>query len=252
MNGPNPNPVDPRIDAVVFDVFRTLLRFHDDEQPKHPWEVLAAVLQRAGATASAAEVRSKRADLVSAEFTRVDHVHSDIDMALVYRQLVEALIPTCADPDVLAAEAAKEFRRAATTYCEPYDGTAQFIEELSRDYLVAVASNTQRIYTARELSEAGLYDLFSAVLFSSDIERGKPDPLLLERVLHSIGVRPEHAVYIGDNPLDDYVAAMAAGCRFVLIRHEAPYGHTELGLPASVPIIRSFDQLPPLLDGLAQ
>lgn len=252
MNGPNPNPVDPRIDAVVFDVFRTLLRFHDDEQPERPWEALAGVLRRAGATASAAEVRGKRADLVSAEFMRVDHVNSDIDMAVVYRQLVEALIPNCADPDAVATEAAEQFRRAATTYCEPYAGAAQCIAELSRDYLVAVASNTQRIYTERELSDAGLYDLFSAVLFSSDIERGKPDPLLLKRVLQRIGVRPEHAVYVGDNPLDDYVAATAAGCRFVLIRHEEPYEHRDLGLPASVPIIRSFNELPHLLDGLAQ
>ena len=246
--GPDPEPRPRELTTVLFDVFGTLLDFHDDETPTEPWAELAAVLADQGAAVDGEELRRRRLDLVVAEFDRIDHVHADIDMTRVYRRLIADVLPgerSADDPDIsaLADTAAWTFRTAATTRRRAYPGAAATLTELRHRYRVAIASNTQRIYTERELASEGLLGLVDAVLFSSDVQRGKPDPLLLTEALRRLGVRPENAVYVGDNPYDDYVAATAAGIDLILIRHAPPYTHADLGLPRAIPIVSSYEEL---------
>lgn len=230
-------------------MFGTLLDFADDETPEHPWEVLSEYINdTTGASTTPEQLRSRRQELVDAEFARIDHVHSDVDMAVVYRQLVGEQIPTGAhltpeELDKVPADAAWEFRKAATIHRSAFPGAIDMVEALKKDFRVSVASNTQRVYTEKELKAEDLYDCFEDMLFSSDVERGKPDPKLLVTSLERLRARPENAVYVGDNPHDDYIAALSAGLSFILIRHYGPYTHAELGVPASIPIVRSYEEL---------
>lgn len=237
--------------ALIFDVFGTLLHFKDDERPEHPWQVLAAFLGRHGATVSAEEIRRIRDASVERHFAAAADIHPDIDMQLVYRELVDTVLDEHPDRDRIADEAAWEFRIAATEYRSAYTGAHSALADLRTRYRLAIASNTQRVYTERELAAESLDDFFEVIVFSSDVERVKPEPLLLERTLSELGVAARDALYIGDNPHDDYVAATAAGIPIILLRHEAPYDAADLGVPRSIPIATGFDSLLTLLDGRA-
>jgi phosphoglycolate/pyridoxal phosphate phosphatase family enzyme len=46
---------------------------------------------------------------------------------------------------------------------------------------------------------------------------GKPAPAMFEAILESSGVRPAHAVVVGDNPAADVVGAHRAGCAAILV-----------------------------------
>ncbi|MBX3094756.1 MAG: HAD family hydrolase [Cryobacterium sp.] len=234
--------------ALIFDVFGTLLHFKDDERPEHPWQVLAAFLDRHGSTVSVDEIRGIRDASVERHFAVAADVYPDIDMRLVYRELVDAALPGHPDRDSLAEEAAWEFRVAATEYRSVYAGAHSALAELGKRYRLAIASNTQRVYTERELAAESLDDFFEVIVFSSDVERVKPEPLLLERTLSELDVAARDALYIGDNPHDDYVAATAAGIPVILLRHEAPYDAAELGVPRSIPIATDYDSLLALID----
>lgn len=234
--------------ALIFDVFGTLLHFKDDERPEHPWRVLAEFLARHGATAGSDEIRSIRGASVERHFAAAADVYPDIDMQLVYRELVDAMLPGHPDRDRIADEAAWEFRVAATEYRNAYPGAHSALTELGKSYRLAIASNTQRVYTERELASESLDDFFEVIVFSSDVERVKPEPLLLERTLGELGVAARDALYIGDNPHDDYVAATAAGIPVILLRHEAPYDPAELGVPRSTPIATDYDSLLTLIN----
>lgn len=234
--------------ALIFDVFGTLLHFKDDERPVHPWQVLAEFLGGYGASVSADEIRSIREASVQRHFAAAADVYPDIDMQRVYRELVDAVLRGHPDRDRIADEAAWEFRVAATEYRSVYPGAHDALAELGTRYRLAIASNTQRVYTARELASESLDDFFEVIVFSSDVERVKPEPLLLERTLSELGVAARDALYIGDNPHDDYVAATAAGIPVILIRHESPYDAAELGVPRSIPIATGYDSLLTLIN----
>jgi putative hydrolase of the HAD superfamily len=79
-----------------------------------------------------------------------------------------------------------------------------------------VTNGIDRVQRSR-LAAAGLTSLFDVVVTSQSCGYAKPDPRILHVALDRIGVRPRHAVYVGDDPATDGAAARAAGVRFVWI-----------------------------------
>jgi FMN phosphatase YigB (HAD superfamily) len=66
---------------------------------------------------------------------------------------------------------------------------------------------------------AGIGDLFEVMLFSSESRAIKPSPRLFENLLERAGVRPEKAVYVGDDLARDVAGARAAGLASVWVSH---------------------------------
>ena len=100
------------------------------------------------------------------------------------------------------------------------------------------------------LHEMGLARYFDSVILSSEIGKIKPHPDLFRRSLAELGVRPERAWYVGDNPHADVAGAAAVGMHPILIRRPPypgrvePPDHPYDGPPPELVI----DSLEPLLD----
>lgn len=91
-----------------------------------------------------------------------------------------------------------------------------------------------------KLRALGVEAMFDCVAWAQEASIGvlKPDPAGLREVLRRLGVAPERAVYVGDRPEVDAIAAASAGCRGVLIGGKgSPDGR--------IPV---FTELPPLTD----
>lgn len=80
------------------------------------------------------------------------------------------------------------------------------------------------------LDALGLLRPFEAVVLSCDIGLVKPHPLLFRVALERMGVGPEHAWYVGDDPRADVAGAKGAGMRAVLVRRPA---HARFAPPPS-------------------
>jgi putative hydrolase of the HAD superfamily len=65
----------------------------------------------------------------------------------------------------------------------------------------------------RRLERAGLASYLSAVVSSAETGAEKPDPRVFEEALQRLGVQPERAIHIGDDPADQ-AGALAAGLGF--------------------------------------
>ncbi|MGE2833436.1 HAD-IA family hydrolase [Mycobacterium sp. SMC-4] len=83
---------------------------------------------------------------------------------------------------------------------------------------VAVVSNTVNGRAVREeLDEAGLTPLIGAHVYSDELGRRKPDPLMPATALRALAADPAHAWFIGDKPHRDVAAARAAGVGTVVL-----------------------------------
>jgi putative hydrolase of the HAD superfamily len=67
------------------------------------------------------------------------------------------------------------------------------------------------------LAASGIGPFFDSVVTSQSCGFAKPDPRILRVALEELEVLPRHAVYVGDDPATDGVAARAAGMRFVWV-----------------------------------
>lgn len=163
-----------------------------------------------------------------------------------YRQAVEALRTAAPmDADLAeshlqhaseAAKLSKEFVRDCVDRWmmeEPlaflpqyrYEGVQEVLKELS-DAGVRLAIFSD-LPAAAKLRALGIDGFFETVMSAqhADVQRFKPDPRGLQLVLGRLGIPPGQALYVGDRPEIDGLAAARAGMAFFA----AGDGHAEPG-----------------------
>ena len=106
---------------------------------------------------------------------------------------------------------------------------------------MGVVSNREKTYWDK-LIDLNLSVYFKFSLASGEINSYKPDRLIFEKALEMAGTSASETVYVGDNYFADVVGARRAGITPVL------YDPVNLFPDAGCAIIKSFDELGPLLD----
>ena len=128
---------------------------------------------------------------------------------------------------------------------------AATVRQLGRSGMILVlACNTQRTLAARQrtLDEAGVADCFTALVLSSVVGVGKPDPRFYAAVTmaarEATGCGPDGVVFVGDTMDKDVLGPRNCGMRPVLIEP----GPRPAGLTDDVPVVAHLSELPVLLE----
>lgn len=82
-----------------------------------------------------------------------------------------------------------------------------FLESLSKNYRLALLSNTDPIHMSHEEARFPFFRFFPIRVYSYDVGASKPDPLIYRKALQACKVRAEEAVYIDD--IAEYAEAAA-------------------------------------------
>ena len=82
---------------------------------------------------------------------------------------------------------------------QPIQGNELF-EKLSKNYRLALLSNTDPIHVAHMESRYDFFSYFPVRIYSCAIGASKPNPLIYREALRACRVRAEEAVYIDDIP----------------------------------------------------
>lgn len=130
----------------------------------------------------------------------------------------------------------------------------------SRRIRLGVVTNSSQPMSLRdsELREHGLLPYFpDCRLAAADVGYLKPHPRIFHCALEQVGAAADEAIFIGDNPIADVSGALGVGMRAVqrLNADDATTsgGHPGLttsddGFNGGYPCLRTFDELPTLLD----
>lgn len=136
--------------------------------------------------------------------------------------------------------------------CRPFPEAAAVLEQLIAAGLkLAIVTNAHQPMALRdvEMQQQGLLHYFPDCRISAaDAGLLKPHPSIFYKALHTFGLRPEEAVFVGDNPVADIAGAQGVGMRAVLRRvHHQPPMLSGLIVPDAA--LDSLDELPAILDG---
>jgi phosphoglycolate phosphatase len=101
------------------------------------------------------------------------------------------------------------------TRIEPHISDA--LKQIRKGRLTAVVSNRGKSLRPL-LAHHGIGDLFDMVVGSDDVERKKPDPESLEKVMGHFSIRPDQVLYVGDSEIDQILCRLA-GVPFVAYRN---------------------------------
>jgi putative hydrolase of the HAD superfamily len=94
-------------------------------------------------------------------------------------------------------------------------GTRDALEQLRRDYALAVISNADGRIDA-VLRRCGIADCFDAITDSGIVGYEKPHPAIFESALRGMKAEAADSLYVGDVYSVDYVGARKAGMQAVL------------------------------------
>jgi len=156
--------------------------------------------------------------------------------------------------EALARELAEAFVRARTTRQLEDPAATEVLDLLRGRYRLALVTNGAPDVQRAKLAGTDLARRFDAIVVSSEVGAGKPDPRPIHAALAALEVRPEEAVMVGDSLERDIVAARAAGVYAVWLDRETPGTSGSLASEAGMrpdARIMGLRELPALLGALA-
>lgn len=140
---------------------------------------------------------------------------------IAFLEGLDTTLPRGLGSDVLAALIDAYVSPALQVPPAVDDGAGAALEELTaRGVALGVVSNTMRTpgeVLRQILDAAGLLGLVKVHTFSDECGIRKPDPEIFLLTLRQVGVAPEEAVHVGDDPILDVEGARAAGMRVIQV-----------------------------------
>lgn len=165
------------------------------------------------------EVKNKFDDIVE-HGGKADHSFWD----MFYTRLFESL--ELSDEELRQRLIAQT--RASANWDCVRPGTQEALARIRGKYKTAVISNADG-KIAEVLTRCGIADGFLSITDSGLVGHEKPDPVIFEAALESVGARPEESLYVGDVYSIDYRGATGAGMQAVLF--DVPGAYRDKGLP---------------------
>ena len=206
-----------RCDAVIFDLYGTLIDIHTDESRPSLWRNMSGFYAEHGVFYAPEELRGGYLRLADRLLAEKSGPWPEIDVTEVFSALFAA---AGAQPQEGAVSgAARLFRRESTTHLRAYAGAAELIARLRRSgRRVFLLSNAQRCFTVPELEAVGLADSFDGIYLSSDWGFQKPDRRFFDALLSRESLRPEQCLMVGNDPVCDAAGAKRVGMAVWYVR----------------------------------
>jgi phosphoglycolate phosphatase-like HAD superfamily hydrolase len=145
--------------------------------------------------------------------------------------------------DILAAQG-ERYRALYLPRVRAFPGVrAVFVAIKSSGGRIALASDCQGDQLKRYRGLLNIDDLIDAMACGDDVEKGKPDPALVELALHRLGTSAASATMIGDSPFD----AQAARCTGATAWGTLSGGHArstliDAGCTVALPSVLDFER----------
>lgn len=189
------------IKAVLFDLDDTLWPIvpviERAERILHEW--LECHAPEVANAVTIDDMRARRQALM-----RSDPVYQIDLRRLRHMVLTEAFHRHGGDPRMVE-EAMEVFSRARNEV-EPFADVVPALSKLQQRFVIGSISNG-----VADLEEIGLAHFFRVSVAAYQLGLAKPDPAIFLAACSALGVRPDEAIYVGDDPLLDVQGAHGAG-----------------------------------------
>jgi putative hydrolase of the HAD superfamily len=243
------------IRALLFDVNGTLIDIETDEWMEEAYRAVAHFLTYQGISLRRAEVRDLYFQIMKEQFAVSKETYPEFDVVAVWREVLRryateytrALGPEkLLQMPLFLAELQRGISRKRLW---AFPQTQEILARLKTRHRLAVVSDAQSAFGLPELRAVGLAEYFAPIVISGDYGYRKPDPRLFQAALTELQVRPEEAIFVGNDRFRDIQGARQVGMKTILF---CPNGNPG-GSPETEPdyILYHYADLPRAIEFFA-
>ncbi len=207
-----------KLSAIFFDVDDTLYSTSEFARRARANSIDAMIA--AGLKADRDQLLAEL-DEVIVEFSSNYSHHFDKLLGRVPREAVEGL-----NPAMVVAAAVVAYHETKFRELTPYPDVPPLLKDLAQtDVIAGVITAGPTLKQAEKLVRLNVVQYLrgDAIFISDQIGISKPNPKLYLRACQRVGVKPQEAMYVGDNPPNDVDPVKAIGMMAVLNRRSGKY-----------------------------
>ena len=213
------------IRALLFDVNGTLIDIETDEGLEEIYRAIAHFLTYQGISLHRWEVRDLYFQIMQQQRAQSTETFAEFDVVEVWREFLrnKASDYTRSLPsekrEQLPLFLAELHRGIARKRLRTYPQVQETLDQLRSHYHMAVVSDAQSAYAVPELRAVGLLHYFNPIIVSGDYGYRKPDPRLFQKALDALQVRPEQALFFGNDLYHDIFGAQQVGMKAIFVSY---------------------------------
>lgn len=200
------------VKGMIFDCYNTLIDIKTDEDDHTTYEPVSRWLIYQGVRIDPGDLEREYKRTVNEYMTSRWEKYPEVKVEEIFSKICQMHALWDIDEVALGAGTARAFRAGSLRRLHVFPQSQRLLQALE-EYPKAIVSNGQRVFSEIEMRYFGLYDSFTAVLFSSDFGHKKPDPRIFLEAAHRLELEPEEILCIGDNFDNDIVPAAKLGMK---------------------------------------
>jgi putative hydrolase of the HAD superfamily len=240
--------------ALLFDVNSTLVDIETDEGRVEIYETISRFLTYQGLTWPPDALRDRYFQVMAEQRRASQEPYPEFDAIAIWEAVLDegwgsAPRPPPEKRQQLPLFLAELHRALAHKRLVLYPDVRRVLDDLRARYILGVVTDAQSAYAVPELQQVGLADLFATIVVSGDYGYRKPDPRLFATALAALQVRPDQAIYVGNDMYYDIYGAQQAGLRAVFCATQ--YGRKTYEQVVPDYTIQRFADLPAAVAALA-
>jgi len=205
----------PKIRAVIFDCYSTLIDIKTNEEKEEVYNYLSLYLQYYGAKLDAEKLKSALNAEKEQYLQSKKERYPEIDLEIVFSNILrkEGL-----DNPFLAESCCKILRVLSRERFQLFPDSLSVLEEMKKGgYPMAVVSDAQKVFYREEGEILGLNRFFDFIVVSTHFGFRKPDPRLFTIACTLLEITPAETVYIGNEPETDVKGAKQINMKAILL-----------------------------------
>jgi putative hydrolase of the HAD superfamily len=209
----------PKIQAIIFDLYGTLVDVLTNENKTQIFDFLSLYLQYYDINIASGKLGSLIESGKEENLKSRHETFPEVNLQEVFEDILKKEGSTSS---YLVKSCCKLFRILSRERLQVFPDSIPVLNEMQGAELpLGLVSNAQKVFTANEMRILGIRKYFKQMVFSSRYGIAKPDRRLFTIACTLLDVSPENAVYIGDNPYHDVKGAREIGMKTVLVKRES-------------------------------
>jgi putative hydrolase of the HAD superfamily len=216
------------IKAVTFDVGGTLAggKLNRELYGRHLLELLESHGQRV----SRRELK-RAVGLAMDTLNRLRERDLEMDFN-EFRRLTLLRLGITPTPELLSSMASLYYKCFEQ---EPVPKCREVLEELSKNYVLGVISNTMSLASKIFLERFNLSGYFKVQVYSGEVGYRKPHPKIFQIALERLGLPASEVVHVGNDPREDVKGPKRVGMKTILVGAHDSEADLVVGSLAEVP-----------------